>query len=473
MLNIVRRTSPDRSWWIYLVVLAVLLGAAVLGYYPSPIWIGLVAGIAIVMVLLRKPLIGLFLLIVVALLGPIPINTGTEVSLNFASLLVPALFGVWLLIRMREQNIRLLPSQTTRPMILFLLNAMLAIFIGNVIWDPTVPKSDRLILVQFAQWGLFAFSAFAFWLVGHLIRQEVWLRRLTATFLVVGGTLAIIQMLPGGAKVVYSVATSAFHWAPFWALLTALAAGQLMFNRDLSRLWRIYLIVILVAVISFAFRDEREVASIWVGVVVALGVLLWLRLPKLRWLVVTAFAVLAASGVLFQAIYSFAGGDAEWEVSGGSRLALIGRVIEVSMRNPITGIGPAAYRAYAMTRPLGYDGAWWLQPQVNAHNNYVDLFSQTGIIGLALFLWFMFELLRVGGRLHARYVDGFAGGYIASMLGAWFSVMATMALADWFLPFVYNIGFPGFQASVLAWMFFGGLLFYEGLDQRLEVKIQS
>jgi hypothetical protein len=35
------------------------------------------------------------------------------------------------------------------------------------------------------------------------------------------------------------------------------------------------------------------------------------------------------------------------------------------------------------------------------------------------------------------------------MLGAWFSIMMIMAMADWFLPFVYNIGFHGFQASLM------------------------
>jgi hypothetical protein len=59
------------------------------------------------------------------------------------------------------------------------------------------------------------------------------------------------------------------------------------------------------------------------------------------------------------------------------------------------------------------------------------------------------------------------------MLGAWFSIMVIMALADWFLPFVYNIGFPGFQASVLVWMFFGGLLFYDGVDRSLAVQRPS
>ena len=43
-------------------------------------------------------------------------------------------------------------------------------------------------------------------------------------------------------------------------------------------------------------------------------------------------------------------------------MALIGRVIEVTMRNPITGLGPAAYRSYARMTPLPYQRAYWLEP---------------------------------------------------------------------------------------------------------------
>jgi hypothetical protein len=42
-----------------------------------------------------------------------------------------------------------------------------------------------------------------------------------------------------------------------------------------------------------------------------------------------------------------------------------------------------------------------------------------------------------------------------------------MALADWFLPFVYNIGFEGFQSSILIWMLFGGSL---ALEQMARTK---
>jgi hypothetical protein len=47
------------------------------------------------------------------------------------------------------------------------------------------------------------------------------------------------------------------------------------------------------------------------------------------------------------------------------------------------------------------------------------------------------------------------------MLATGLGALVIMLLADWILPFVYNIGFPGFQASVLVWLFMGGLVALE------------
>jgi hypothetical protein len=203
-----------------------------------------------------------------------------------------------------------------------------------------------------------------------------------------------------------------------------------------------------------------------VGVVAAAGVLAWLRWPRLHWLVVVLLLVTVGTGVLFSTAYELAGGEAEWEESGGSRLALIGRVVEVTMRNPITGLGPAAYRSYARMKPMAYGRALWMAPTVSSHNNYVDLFSQVGLLGLGLFLWFAVELTRLGFRLRSRFTQGFAAGYANAMLAAWAGALTLMLLADWILPFVYNIGFGGFQASVLVWLFLGGLLSLDAMTHR-------
>jgi hypothetical protein len=108
--------------------------------------------------------------------------------------------------------------------------------------------------------------------------------------------------------------------------------------------------------------------------------------------------------------------------------------------------------------PLSYLHVTWLYPRVSSHNNYIDIYAQTGLLGLGLFCWFVVEVARLGLCLRARFSAGFLAGYVNAMLAAGAACLVIMLLADWILPFVYNIGFPGFQASVLVWLFVGGLV---------------
>ena len=447
----------------WLIICGVLALAFVLGRKSSIVILAAQFALLGALVLLRWPLLGFLIIIPSALVVRMDFSTGTEVSLNPASLLVPVLLGIWLLNSMLQHNLRLAPSRVNRPLFLFLLVSFISIPISNVIWDPTVPRADRFIIVQLAQWALFAFSAGIFWLMGNRITNQVWLKRIAITYLIVAEAMGLLRILPGNEYIAFNTISFAVERAPFWLLLTAVAGGQFLFNQRLSGRARLGLVVILVTAIYYALAIQQERSSNWVGVFTVLGVLVWLRYPRLRWLALIALVATMASGVLFSFIYDFAGGDAKWSESGASRGVLIQRVIELSMRNPITGIGPAAYRPYGLTRPLAYEGAYWIEPQINSHNNYVDLFSQVGVVGLGIFLWFMAELAWLGWRLRKVFKDGFASGYVNGMLGAWVGIMVIMALADWFLPFVYNIGFPGFQASALLWMFFGGLIALEQL----------
>jgi hypothetical protein len=253
--------------------------------------------------------------------------------------------------------------------------------------------------------------------------------------------------------------TEAITRAPFWVLLAGVAGGQWLFNGELSLRWRAFLLAILGISIYYAFELQREGASNWVGLTVTGAVLGWLRWPRLRWLFVGILLALGVTGLLFPAVYSFAGGDEEWVSSGGSRLALIWRVMEDTLRhNPLTGLGPAAYRAYGAIRPLQYEHIVWMLPRISAHNNFVDIFGHMGVVGVALFAWLMTAIARAGLSLRRRALSGFAAGYVNGMLAVWAGCLAVMLLADWILPFVYNIGFPGFQASVLVWLFLGGLV---------------
>lgn len=468
MITILHKRFPQRQLTTWLIAAAVLAMAFVLGRRASPFWLGLPAVGAGAVLLLARPALGLPVLVLAALVVPLEFDTGTDVRLNTVTLLIPLVLVLWTVTMIRRRQVRIAHSSSNRPLLLFLGASLLSLLIGVATWDPMVPRSDNFTLVQFSQWAIFAFSAGAFWLTANLATEDKWLRRMTWTLLLVGGMMAIGRQLPGLSSLTNKVTTIAFIRPPFWVLLASLAGGQLLFNRSLRGVTRWGLAAVVLSALVYAFIDQREVVSSWAGLGVALAVLLWLRFPRLRWPVLVLVLALAVTGTLFPSVYEFAGGEDEWTLSGQSRIVLSGRVIEVTMRNPITGLGPAAYRPYANMTPLRYRGAYWIQPQVNSHNNYVDIFSQGGILGLGLFAWFAVEIAKLGGRLRKRYPSGFAGGYVNAVLACGAASLVLMIFADWILPFVYNIGFPGFQASVLVWLFMGGLVALDNMNPVLK-----
>jgi O-antigen ligase len=116
---------------------------------------------------------------------------------------------------------------------------------------------------------------------------------------------------------------------------------------------------------------------------------------------------------------------------------------------------------------LGFSNYYWITPlfsilgwnvQFNSHNNYIDVLAQTGLVGLAFFAWFIFEVGRLAYRLRVRTPEGFARAYVYGALGGLVGTIVAGMLGDWVLPFVYNIGLDGFRMSVLAWIFLGGLV---------------
>jgi len=462
--DVTKRLQASRLW-MWGIVAGILLASMFFSQRASVRWLQLIAAGFGALVLFSKPQLGLLAVIAAALAVSMEIPTGTEVRLNLATLLIPLLSALWMLEGWRRRALCWTGSQVDRPLVLFLGAGLLSLGIGNATWDPAVPKASNFWIVQLAQWAIFAFAALAFWLTANLEQSETWLPRLTWSFLYLGGGLAILRVLPGTGRWVAPVTTITFIRAPFWVLLGALAGGQLLFNNGLRRRRQVFLVTVLAAVLAYAFLLMDDRTSNWVGIVSVAGVLAWLRLSRLRRAILVVGAILLILGLVSGALYEFAGGDEKWDESGASRLVLIKRTVSVTLRNPVTGLGPASYRPYANLEPLQYMRALWWDPQISSHNNYVDVFAHTGIVGLGLFLWSLSEIGLLAWRLSERHRRGFVAGYVNGMMAAWVGAMVIMMLLDWIIPFVYNVGFPGFQAGLLVWLFWGGLVAVEAVDR--------
>ena len=152
--------------------------------------------------------------------------------------------------------------------------------------------------------------------------------------------------------------------------------------------------------------------------------------------------------------------------SWGTRVDAWLVVLDISRASPLIGLGFSNYYWYAKIFTIrGY------RIRFNSHSQFVDIIAQTGVLGLICFLWILFEIGRLGWKLMTRLPDGFPKGYAYGIFAGVLGSLMAAFLVDWLLPFAYNIGLDGVRASVLPWIFFGGLISLEQIyleDQKTD-----
>jgi O-antigen ligase len=469
------RSAEQRApaWAIpVLLILVALSAAAILGRQASARYILLIGGAAGFLLLLQEPGLGLVALAALSFTVPFTFGTGTEVALTPPVFLIAALAGAWLVGSLRRGELRLPASRPMLPLILFVLAGLVSLLAGRASWDPLVPQPGNLLLVQLGQWGIFALSAAIFVLTADLGQRGRWLEMAAWTFLALGTVVVAEFYLPPLRRLLGWSSPIMASRSMFWTWLPALAAGQLLFNRCLRPLVRLWLVGLLAAAAFVAWFRLNDWVSGWAPFTVAALAAAWLRVWQRNRTggLAVGVALIVLAVILYPLVFTHAGGQSELDLSWGGRQLLYRAVFDVLKDHPVLGLGPAAYRYHAMTRwlSLGVGRALYLDPRVSSHNNYIDVYAQMGLVGLGLFAWFLGEVGRLGWRLAGRFqatevpVGGdFREGYVQGALAGLAGTLLAMMLADWFLPLIHNIGFPGFRTSALAWMFLGGLVALE------------
>ena len=459
-----RRLSPER--WLtsstgarqfqrLVVILATLLLAFLFGRQPSWSYVYLLVGLIAAWLILTRPELGLIGLLVAALVIPISIGTGTQSQLNLAFIGVPILGGLWLLEMVRNRSIQMAPSSTTLPLVGFVATATISFIVGYLPWNVFAQLAP--IRAQLGAWGIIAFSAGAFWLAANRIRSTLWLKRLVWIFLILGSIYIVNRLFDNPGGIVARYFGFGAVGSLFWIWLVVLAAGQALFNHDLKARWRVALGLLVLLTFRIALsRESLAWSSGWVPPLIGLCLLVWLRWPRGALLLGVAGALLLLLNV--PTLQRFLVNPNQYSIL--TRSAAFSIVLEIVKANPLLGVGPANYYYYTPLYPiLGY------YLRFNSHNNYVDILAQTGLVGTFFFAWFALATGRAGWRLRRQFQDGFARGYIASCLGGLAACLVASAMGDWLLPFVYNLGINGFRASILGWLFLGGLVALEQIHK--------
>jgi O-antigen ligase len=301
--------------------------------------------------------------------------------------------------------------------------------------------------------AVFILSAGAFFLAANEIRDVGWLQALTWLFLGLAGLYLAKRLVPAVDGVTGRVFQKGADGSLFWTWLAALAFSQALCNRSLPLPLRLALGCLVCAAFYVGFVESRDWLAGWVPPLLAVLAILWLGAPRVA-LIATLAGVVAA--VVKTPTVTGLVMSADNQYSLATRLAAWRVLADIVSASPIFGLGPSNY--YHCT-PLFSILGWHVH--FSSHNTYMDILLQTGVLGLACFLWLAWDIGGVGWKLRARFATGFAHAYAIGALGGLVGTLAAAMLGDWVLPFLYNVTLSGLRASVLGWVFLGGLVALE------------
>jgi hypothetical protein len=445
---------------IFILGLAWVLGSRA-SFRLAAMTLFVVGGPILLIILLRRVELGILAVIPTSFFIRWEIGTGTNVSLNFTILLLAGLIGVWLFRQIAiVREFRLVPSVVNVPAIAFLVAVTVSLIAGNINWILTARERASL-PAQFGAWLLYTIPiGWILWSINNV--NELRLIRLsTLTFLAFGSIGIIGYAVPSLSRILNLFAPRSTE-AMFWTWIVSIAFGQFLFNRGLSTRVRLLLALLVIFTFSAAWlHGRKEWVSGWLPGLVSVWVILWLY----SWKAGTVSTIVGGFLLIlnYMALRANIVTDTQ-QYSALSRYATLPIMYELIKASPLLGLGPANYYHYTVLYPLL---GWYVK--FNSHNNYIDIIAQTGLVGFAIFGWLIASIGFIGIRLYKKISDitqkdkddYFSLGLVGAALGGIAGMLVSGILGDWFLPFLYNIGFPGFRSSVYAWLFIGGLLALE------------
>ena len=445
------KISISKQWVRFGIVVAVMLVSTTIAFWGSMkqllLLLVLVGGMVGIATLIRQPNLGFLLIFLGAIFVPF-VGPG---GVNATALIVALMLGLWILDFVAvKRGFYFVRSRIMLPATVFLVIAILAFGMGQIPWFVFAHQAP--LDAQAGGFAIFVLSVSTLLIAGHVVQDERWLQIIVWTFIALGAIYIGARTLKF-SRIDRLYQSGFTAGSMFWTWLVALSLSQAIFNNKLKPYIRVLLIALVALTFYVAIRQAYTWKSGWMPPLAVVGVILSLKYRKLLILAIPLGLGIAYS-LATQAV------SAE-EYSWGTRLDAWKIVLEISKVSPWIGMGFANYYWYT---PLFAIRGWSVN--FNSHSQYVDLIAQVGVLGLICFLWMFFELGRISWRLSQRLPDGFARAYTHGVLAGIIGSLVAGFLVDWVLPFVYNIGFAGFRASILPWVFLGGLLSVEQLYLR-------
>lgn len=415
------------------------------------------AGLFFALVALRDMSLALTATVLISALVPFGIGTGTNASINMGVILVALLTGVWLVQMVVTRRVAVAPSPLNWPLLAFVCSAVLSWIAAGPAAGSLVQLPANIIAVQAGQFGLYALPAAAFLLgANHKVSERT--LKLWMAFLVATGLLIMVRDTAAGW-----LGRTGFWNGSLYMWPVVLLVAQILFNERLGRSWKA---VGWGAVALWAGWIARAALSFkggWVPAVLAILALVGLKSWRLLAVVLVVLAIVVGAAGTDQA-KAFLESEAAY---GPQRPAMWLDVFRLGQRSPVFGLGLAAYTyhwqdetfesiSYRYTSRYAFTRRAYAPP---AHNMYADVFAQMGGLGLVCLIWVLAAGMKLGFLARRRVPSGFSGAWVHAVLAGFAALaVSSFLFADWLLPYMYNIGIPGFPQTVYTWLFLGTLV---------------
>ena len=153
------------------------------------------------------------------------------------------------------------------PAVIFIMVLTVSIAVGNFAWFPQVMERAS-IFAQFGAYGLYAFSILLMLLVGNSLPNIRWLKRMTWLFIIFGGSYILAHIIPNVGPYILRLFLPTTYsgtqiGSMFWTFFAAMAFAQVLFNRNIRRIWLVLLIFLLAIEFYLGFIKDRAWVSGW------------------------------------------------------------------------------------------------------------------------------------------------------------------------------------------------------------------
>jgi O-antigen ligase len=358
-------------------------------------------------------------------------------------LLATVLIGVWLL-RSAGRGPSRWSAPLNVPLLLLIPCSFISLLVGFTWFDPTVAVDHMKVTVSIGQIMIAVWAIGTYVVVADSVRDD-------ATIVAVRN-LIIALALPSLALLVAPEAAWPYvGWSTTFALPASSICLALFFDSR-SFVRRLGLLAIAIAPSIYGFAMGK--AFFYGYVVVSMGAIGWFKARRVALIglpfafAVYVVAVPLASGSLTPGFMREAveTEEAQQSLGGGAgRDQLIKDSLTIWAKYPVFGVGPGNNYPYMLRySSLG-----------TAHNQYMNILIELGLVGLVCFLAFAVRALMTGLALWRTVRNPVHRTMVLSWIGVFAGFLAGGMFGDFMIPSIRNGGLELFALFYVQWILLG------------------